>query len=142
MLSRPGRLLEHLFRVCGRNPSRSSARQPCEPSEAFFYQVAIFTTFRRLLLRGSARRCLLASSLCCHTSFISTFTPGPAHQPCVPRGCLECGASSAAVEMITLTRSTIGGERGCNNFVPVLRGNGTKIARNGDTFDQPPGQIR
>ena len=31
------------------------------------------------------------------------------------------------------------GGRGCNNFVPVLRGNGTKIAPNGDIFDQSPG---
>ena len=37
------------------------------------------------------------------------------------------------------TRSTIEGGRGCNNFVPVLRGNGTKIAPTGDIFDQPPG---
>ena len=39
----------------------------------------------------------------------------------------------------TKTRSTIEGGRGCNNFVPVLRGNGTKIAPTGDIFDQPPG---
>ena len=37
------------------------------------------------------------------------------------------------------TRSTIEGGRGCNNFVPVLRGNGTKIFSTGDIFDQPPG---
>ena len=42
---------------------------------------AIFTAFRRLLLWGSARRCLLTSSLCCHAAFISASTPGPAHQP-------------------------------------------------------------
>ena len=35
-----------------------------------------------------------------------------------------------------------GGGRGWNNFVPVLRGNGTKIAPTGDIFDQPPGQMR
>ena len=35
-----------------------------------------------------------------------------------------------------------GGGRGCNNFVPVLRGNGTKIASTGNIFDQPPGQMR
>ena len=39
------------------------------------------------------------------------------------------------------TRSTIGG-RGCNKFVPVLGGNGTKIAPTGDVFDQTPGQMR
>ena len=38
-----------------------------------------------------------------------------------------------------LTRSTIEGGRGCNNFVPVVRGNGTKIAPTGDIFDPPPG---
>ena len=42
-----------------------------------------------------------------------------------------------------LTRSTIeGGGRGCNNFVPVLGGNGTKIAPTGDIFDQPRGHMR
>ena len=34
------------------------------------------------------------------------------------------------------------GARGCNIFVPVLGGNGTKIAPTGDIFDQPPGQMR
>ena len=47
---------------------------------------AIFTAFRRLLLWGSARRCLLASSLSCHAAFISASTPGPAHQPCARAG--------------------------------------------------------
>ena len=37
------------------------------------------------------------------------------------------------------TRSAVEGGRGCNNFVYVLRGNGTKIAPTGDIFDQPPG---
>ena len=40
------------------------------------------------------------------------------------------------------TSSTIGGGKGCNMFVPVLGGNGTKIAPTGDRFDQPPGQMR
>ena len=57
---------------------------------------AIFTAFQRLLLWGSARRCLVASSLCCHAAFISASTPGPAHQPCAPRGRLERGTKSAA----------------------------------------------
>ena len=34
------------------------------------------------------------------------------------------------------------GGRGCNIFVPVLGGNGTKIVRTGYRFDQPPGQMR
>ena len=29
------------------------------------------------------------------------------------------------------------GGRGCNKFVPVLGGNGTKIAPTGDIFNQP-----
>ena len=32
--------------------------------------------------------------------------------------------------------------RGCNKFVPVLGGNGTKIAPTGNIFDQSPGQMR
>ena len=38
-----------------------------------------------------------------------------------------------------MTRSTIEGGRGCNEFVPVSRGNGTKLAPTGYIFDQPPG---
>ena len=40
-----------------------------------------------------------------------------------------------------MTRSTIEGGRGCSKYVPVLRGNGTKIAPIGDLFDQPSGGI-
>ena len=36
----------------------------------------------------------------------------------------------------------LGGGRGCNKFVPVFGGNGTKIAPTRDIFDQPPGQMR
>ena len=39
------------------------------------------------------------------------------------------------------TRSTIGEGRGCNNFSPVLGGDGTKVAPTGDIFDQPPGRM-
>ena len=35
-----------------------------------------------------------------------------------------------------------GGGGGCNDFVPVLGGNGAKIAPTGDIFDQPSGQMR
>ena len=35
-----------------------------------------------------------------------------------------------------------GGGRGYNIFVPVLGGNGTKVALTGDIFDQPLGQMR
>ena len=38
-------------------------------------------------------------------------------------------------------RSTIERGRGRNKFVPVLRGNGTKIAPIGDTCVQPPGEM-
>ena len=39
------------------------------------------------------------------------------------------------------TRSTIEGGRGCNKFVPVLGGDGTKRSPTGDMFDQPPGEM-
>ena len=39
------------------------------------------------------------------------------------------------------TRSTIEGGRGCNKFVPVLGGDGTKRSSTGDIFDQPPGEM-
>ena len=49
-------------------------------------------------------------------------------------------AAKKAVGSIRIeTRSTIEGGRGCNKFVPVLRGNGTNIGSTGDIFDQPPG---
>ena len=64
-----------------------------------------FHGLSKLLLWGSARRCLLASSLCCHAAFISASTPGPAHQPCAPRERLERGTNSAAVESMTSTMS-------------------------------------
>ena len=38
------------------------------------------------------------------------------------------------------SRSTIGRGRGCHN-VPVLGGNGTKIAPPEDLFDQSPGEM-
>ena len=68
---------------------------------------AIFTAFRRLLLWGSTRRCLPASSLCCHAAFISASPPGPAHQPCAPRGRLKRGTNTAAVESMTPTMSVV-----------------------------------
>ena len=33
------------------------------------------------------------------------------------------------------------GGRGCNKFVPVLGGDGTKTVPPGDLFDQPPGEM-
>ena len=36
----------------------------------------------------------------------------------------------------------LGGGGGCNKYVPLLGGNGTKIVPSGDIFDQPPGQMR
>ena len=39
------------------------------------------------------------------------------------------------------TRSTNEGGSGCNKFVPVLRGKGTKIAPTGYIFDQLPGEM-
>ena len=66
---------------------------------------AIFIAFPRLLLWGSARRRLFAPSLCCHVALISASTKGPAHQPCAPRGRLERGVNSAAVESMTSAMS-------------------------------------
>ena len=45
---------------------------------------------------------------------------------------------STRVTVASTSRSTLWGERGCNKFVPVLGGDGTKIAAPGDLFDQPP----
>ena len=65
---------------------------------------------------------------------------------CLPFCWCPCMAINVSVQYET--RSTIGGGqrleggRGCNKVFPVLGGNGTKIAPTGDTFDQPPGQIR
>ena len=42
---------------------------------------------------------------------------------------------------VLVTRSTIETGRGCNKLVPVLRGNGTKIAPTGDICVQPPGEM-
>ena len=50
--------------------------------------------------------------------------------------------SKVMLSRMVASRSTIGGGRGCNKFVPVLGGNSTKIAPTGDIFDQPPGQMR
>ena len=51
--------------------------------------------------------------------------------------------------MFTISNPQVGydkfndwGGRGCNIFVTVLGGNGTKIVSIGDMFDQPPGQMR
>ena len=35
----------------------------------------------------------------------------------------------------------LGAGRGCHKFVPVLVGDGSKIASPGDLFDQPPGEV-
>ena len=39
------------------------------------------------------------------------------------------------------SRSMTGGGWGCHKFAPVLGGDGTKIVRPGDIFDQPPGEM-
>ena len=51
----------------------------------------------------------------------------------------ECSMEGEGLRAEGETRSTIGGWRGCNKFVSVLGGDGTKIAPTGDIFDQPPG---
>ena len=40
-----------------------------------------------------------------------------------------------------MSRSTIGGGRGCNKFVPVLGGDGTRMAPPGDLYDQSPREM-
>ena len=62
---------------------------------------AVLTAFRGLLLWGSARRRLLAYSLCCPAEFISASTRELAHQPCFRRGRLECGSSLTTVKSMT-----------------------------------------
>ena len=39
------------------------------------------------------------------------------------------------------SRSTIGGGRECNKFVPVLGGDGTRMPPSGDLFDQSPREM-
>ena len=56
----------------------------------------------------------------------------------------ECLNSEILDRLTTITvksRSPVGGGRGCHKLVPVLRGDGTKIAPPGDVFDQPPGEM-
>ena len=55
----------------------------------------------------ATRRRLLASSLCCHASFISASTPGPGLQPCAPRRRIEHGASLTTVENMTSAMSMV-----------------------------------
>ena len=71
------------------------------PKKAQHGSLAHLPKVRSSHLHGLSRRCLLVSSLCCHAAFISASTPGSAHQPCAPRGRLECGNNSAAVESMT-----------------------------------------
>ena len=51
---------------------------------------------------------------------------------------------AATMRKMTVGRQVqrLGGGRGSNIFVPVLGGNGTKIAPTGDMLDQPLGQMR
>ena len=46
--------------------------------------------------------------------------------------------STAVVTTATVDSINDWGGKGCNKFVPVLGGDGTKIASTGDIFDQPP----
>ena len=39
------------------------------------------------------------------------------------------------------SRSKIGGGQGCHKFVPVLRGDGTRVSSPGHLFDQPSGEL-
>ena len=55
---------------------------------------------------------------------------------------LKIGSRLGCRPQVVLTHSTNGRGRGCNKFVPVLGGNGTKIVPTGDIFDQASGQMR
>ena len=57
-------------------------------------------------------------------------------------GCLRASRISDPLSSPYDPFNDWGGGRGCNNFVPVLGGNGTKIASTGDIFYQPPCQMR
>ena len=100
--SRLGRLLDCVFRLANEVPNEAQ-----HGSLAHLPKIlsSIFTAFRRLLLWGSARRCLLAFSPCCHAEFISISTLGPAHQQYAPRGRLERGTNSAIVKSMTSAMS-------------------------------------
>ena len=89
-----------VVRVCGRSPKISSARQRCAPSKICSSHLHGLS---KVAAVGFCEWYLLTPSLCCHAAFIPASTPGPAHQPCAPRGCLEGGTSSAAVESTTST---------------------------------------
>ena len=58
----------------------------------------------------------------------------PPYENCTTRSPAPLNASHR-------TSSTIEGGRGCNIFVPILGGNGTKIAPTGEIFDGPPGEM-
>ena len=50
----------------------------------------------------------------------------------------RCGSEQVGLCVLPVQRLG-GGGRGCNKFVPVLGGDGTKIAPTGEIFDQPSG---
>ena len=91
-----------MLRVCGRNPRRRSARQPRKPPDD---RSRHSTVFQMLLLLGWVHRRLFISLFCCYTAFISASAPEPANQACAPRGRLERGARSVAVEGMTSVMS-------------------------------------
>ena len=60
-----------------------------------------------------------------------------AHESCTLVSSLS---TSIFIQVIGVVQR-LGGGRGCRKFVPVLGGDGTKIAPPGDIFDQPPGEM-
>ena len=52
------------------------------------------------------------------------------------------GMYSVPAELLKTQVQRLRGGGGCNIFVRVVGGNGTKIAPPGDIIDQPPGQMR
>ena len=79
------------FEFVDGSPSKSSARQPCAPSDSFSSHL---NGLSKVDIVGSEGRCLLTSSLCCHTAFISASSPGLTHQPCASCGRLKRGTIS------------------------------------------------
>ena len=61
---------------------------------------------------------------------------------CMSEKCLLISILAATPTLITEPFDDWGAGGGCNNFFPVLEGNGTKIVPTGDISDQPPGQMR
>ena len=63
---------------------------------------------------------------------------------CMYARSIRCANSFSLLQQAVQVRAVqrLGGGRGCNKFVSVLGGDGTKIAPTGDLFGHPPSQMR